>query len=163
MPIDWASMSIFKRTADVNLWGVIEVTKTFLPLIKKVQGRVVNFSSVCGKEFTQQPLTNLHAAFMARYLAPISCRESAFVTILLMKYPHFHRIILVTLSSLLGGLLLPPPAPYPTHHSSNSPVRRHGVEKTWIRATIFSYTSQHLHLTETQTHNGTQLVLFNSE
>ena len=53
MPIDWASMSIFKRTADVNLWGVIEVTKTFLPLIKKVQGRVVNFSSVCGKEFTQ--------------------------------------------------------------------------------------------------------------
>ena len=66
MPIDWASMSIFKRTADVNLWGVIEVTKTFLPLIKKVQGRVVNFSSVGGKEFTQQPLTNLHAAFMAR-------------------------------------------------------------------------------------------------
>ena len=53
MPIDWASMSIFKRTADVNLWGVIEVTKTFLPLIKKVQGRVVNFSSVGGKEFTQ--------------------------------------------------------------------------------------------------------------
>ena len=53
MPIDWASMNIFKRTADVNLWGVIEVTKTFLPLIKKVQGRVVNFSSVCGKEFTQ--------------------------------------------------------------------------------------------------------------
>ena len=43
-------MSIFKRTADVNLWGVIEVTKTFLPLIKKVQGRVVNVSSVGGKD-----------------------------------------------------------------------------------------------------------------
>ena len=50
MPIDWAPMSIFKRTADVNLWGVIEVTKTFLPLIKKVQGRVVNVSSVGGKD-----------------------------------------------------------------------------------------------------------------
>ena len=67
MPIDWASMSIFKRTADVNLWGVIEVTKTFLPLIKKVQGRVVNFSSVGGKDqFLQWPLINFHAAFMAR-------------------------------------------------------------------------------------------------
>ena len=50
MPIDWTPMSIFKRTADVNLWGVIEVTKTFLPLIKKVQGRVVNVSSVGGKD-----------------------------------------------------------------------------------------------------------------
>ena len=56
MPIDWAPMSIFKRTADVNLWGVIEVTKTFLPLIKKVQGRVVNVSSVGGKDlFTLCP------------------------------------------------------------------------------------------------------------
>ena len=50
MPIDWTPMSIFKRTADVNLWGVIEVIKTFLPLIKKVQGRVVNVSSVGGKD-----------------------------------------------------------------------------------------------------------------
>ncbi|KAM7436311.1 Retinol dehydrogenase 5 [Porites harrisoni] len=49
MPIDWTPMSIFKRTADVNLWGAIEVTKTFLPLIKKVQGRVVNVSSVGGR------------------------------------------------------------------------------------------------------------------
>ena len=49
LPIDWAPMSIFKRTADVNLWGLIEMTKTFLPLIKMARGRVVNFASVGGK------------------------------------------------------------------------------------------------------------------
>ena len=38
LPIEWTSMDIFKRTADVNLWGMIDVTKTFLPLVKKTQG-----------------------------------------------------------------------------------------------------------------------------
>lgn len=48
LPIEWTSMNIFKRTADVNLWGMIDVTKTFLPLIKKTHGRVVNLSSIAG-------------------------------------------------------------------------------------------------------------------
>ncbi|KAJ7385408.1 hypothetical protein OS493_016492 [Desmophyllum pertusum] len=39
----------FKRTADVNLWGLIDVTKTFLPLVRKAEGRVVNFSSMLGQ------------------------------------------------------------------------------------------------------------------
>ena len=52
LPIEWTSMDIFKRTADVNLWGMIDVTKTFLPLVKKAQGRVVNFSSAAGKGYT---------------------------------------------------------------------------------------------------------------
>lgn len=49
LPIDWAPMRIFKRTADVNLWGLIEMTKTFLPLVKMARGRVVNFASVGGR------------------------------------------------------------------------------------------------------------------
>ena len=49
LPIDWAPMRIFKRTADVNLWGLIEMTKTFLPLVKMARGRVVNFASIGGK------------------------------------------------------------------------------------------------------------------
>ena len=48
-PIEWTPLEHFKRTADVNLWGTIDVTKTFLPLVKRAQGRVVNFSSVLGK------------------------------------------------------------------------------------------------------------------
>ena len=49
LPIEWAPLNTFQRIADVNLWGMIDVTKTFLPLVKKARGRVVNFSSVSGK------------------------------------------------------------------------------------------------------------------
>ena len=48
-PVEWLPLEKYKRIADVNLWGLIEVTKTFLPLIKKAQGRVVNFSSMLGE------------------------------------------------------------------------------------------------------------------
>ncbi|KXJ26958.1 retinol dehydrogenase 7 [Exaiptasia diaphana] len=47
-PIEWFKMEDFKRMADVNLWGLIEVTQTFLPLVKKAEGRVVNVGSVAG-------------------------------------------------------------------------------------------------------------------
>ena len=48
-PIEWTPLDKYKRTADVNLWGVIDVTKTFLPIIKRAKGRVVNISSFLGK------------------------------------------------------------------------------------------------------------------
>ena len=48
-PIEWIPVETFKRVADVNLWGLMDVTKTFLPLVKKASGRVVNLSSVLGK------------------------------------------------------------------------------------------------------------------
>lgn len=47
--IEWMPFEEFKRTADVNLWGLIDVTKTFLPLVRKAEGRVVNFSSMLGQ------------------------------------------------------------------------------------------------------------------
>jgi len=49
LPIEWTPLSRFKSIADVNLWGLIDMTKTFLPLVKKTKGRVVNFSSVDGR------------------------------------------------------------------------------------------------------------------
>ncbi|XP_048585305.1 short-chain dehydrogenase/reductase family 9C member 7 isoform X2 [Nematostella vectensis] len=48
-PLDWQSLDSIKQTADVNLWGLIDVTKTFLPLLKKAKGRVVNMGSSCGR------------------------------------------------------------------------------------------------------------------
>ena len=48
-PIEWTPLEHMKHIADVNLWGMIDVTKTFLPLIKKSQGRVVNMSSLAGE------------------------------------------------------------------------------------------------------------------
>lgn len=47
-PIEWVPLADFKRNADVNLWGLIDVTKTFLSLVKKAKGRVVLVGSVAG-------------------------------------------------------------------------------------------------------------------
>ena len=38
-----------KKIFDVNVWGVLAVTKTFLPLLKKSRGRIVNVGSITGK------------------------------------------------------------------------------------------------------------------
>lgn len=47
--VDWISSTTFRRVLEVNLFGVVNVTKAFLPLLKKTRGaRIVNLSSVAG-------------------------------------------------------------------------------------------------------------------
>ncbi|XP_028836179.1 retinol dehydrogenase 7-like [Denticeps clupeoides] len=48
-PCDWLSIGDYKSMLDVNLNGVIAVTLSVLPLIKKAKGRVVNVASVFGR------------------------------------------------------------------------------------------------------------------
>ena len=46
--VEMTPESIFRRVLEVNLFGTIRVTKKFLPLVKRAQGRVVNMSSMAG-------------------------------------------------------------------------------------------------------------------
>ncbi|KAL6484523.1 hypothetical protein MHYP_G00065680 [Metynnis hypsauchen] len=48
-PNDWLVIDDFKHMINVNLLGVIAVTQSVLPLIKKAKGRVVNVASVFGR------------------------------------------------------------------------------------------------------------------
>ncbi|XP_048050578.1 retinol dehydrogenase 7-like [Megalobrama amblycephala] len=48
-PNDWLDIEDFKQMIDVNLIGVVAVTLSVLPLIKKAKGRVVNVASVFGR------------------------------------------------------------------------------------------------------------------
>lgn len=48
-PTDWLTISDFKPTLNVNLIGLIEVTLSVLPLIKRARGRIVNIASVFGR------------------------------------------------------------------------------------------------------------------
>ncbi|KAE8278615.1 Retinol dehydrogenase 7 [Larimichthys crocea] len=48
-PCDWLTIDDYKSMLDVNLNGVISVTLSVLPLIKKAKGRVVNVASVFGR------------------------------------------------------------------------------------------------------------------
>jgi len=42
------SEKLFRKVLDVNLLGIVDVTRTFLPLICLAKGRIVNMSSIAG-------------------------------------------------------------------------------------------------------------------
>ena len=47
--LEWQSIDFMKKTFEVNLWGMVRVTKIMLPLLKKSRGRIVNLTSMMGK------------------------------------------------------------------------------------------------------------------
>ena len=49
MPMDLLTIETYEETVAINLLGAIDVTITFLPLVKKALGRVVNVSSLGGR------------------------------------------------------------------------------------------------------------------
>ncbi|XP_004068760.1 11-cis retinol dehydrogenase [Oryzias latipes] len=48
-PSEWMTVDDYHSTLKVNMIGVIAMTTTFLPLIKKARGRIVNVASVLGR------------------------------------------------------------------------------------------------------------------
>lgn len=42
-------MTVYRKCMAVNFFGVVEVTKVFLPLLRKSKGRLVNVSSMGGE------------------------------------------------------------------------------------------------------------------
>ncbi|XP_068519457.1 retinol dehydrogenase 16-like [Anas acuta] len=48
-PNEWLRKDDFVKVLDVNLVGLIEVTLSFLPLVRRARGRVVNVASVMGR------------------------------------------------------------------------------------------------------------------
>ncbi|XP_064630840.1 D-beta-hydroxybutyrate dehydrogenase, mitochondrial-like isoform X2 [Lineus longissimus] len=46
---EWTDVSTYEKIYSVNVFGVIRVTKAFLPLIRKTRGRVVNVASMAGR------------------------------------------------------------------------------------------------------------------
>ncbi|XP_049640024.1 retinol dehydrogenase 16-like [Suncus etruscus] len=48
-PNEWLTRQNFMKILDVNLLGVIDITLSLMPLLRKAQGRVVNVSSVMGR------------------------------------------------------------------------------------------------------------------
>ncbi|KAM6364951.1 retinol dehydrogenase 16-like [Pluvialis apricaria] len=48
-PNEWLTKDDFVKVLDVNLLGLIEVTLSLLPLVRRARGRVVNVASVMGR------------------------------------------------------------------------------------------------------------------
>ncbi|MES2857440.1 MAG: SDR family NAD(P)-dependent oxidoreductase, partial [Bdellovibrionota bacterium] len=47
-PVEALPMKSLRRQYDVNVFGLIETTQVFLPIIRETKGRIVNMSSVGG-------------------------------------------------------------------------------------------------------------------
>ncbi|MEK2688842.1 SDR family oxidoreductase [Bdellovibrio sp. GT3] len=48
-PIEGLDTEEWRRIFEVNLFGMVEMTKTFLPLIRETKGRIVNMGSISGR------------------------------------------------------------------------------------------------------------------
>ena len=59
-PVELLDLDAFRQVYEVNVIGVVAVTKAFLPLLKESRGRIVNISSVSGRVAT--PFTAPYAA-----------------------------------------------------------------------------------------------------
>ena len=46
---EWYTREDFKRVLDVNILGVMDMCVTFLPLVRKAKGRIVNMASTEGR------------------------------------------------------------------------------------------------------------------
>ncbi|KAK3090274.1 hypothetical protein FSP39_010569, partial [Pinctada imbricata] len=47
--IEWCSVTQFQQIMDVNVIGVVRVTKACLPLLREGEGRVINVASLAGR------------------------------------------------------------------------------------------------------------------
>ncbi|BFZ03133.1 hypothetical protein BsWGS_06172 [Bradybaena similaris] len=47
--IEWCSVQEFQKIMDVNVFGIVRVTKAFLPLLRQSEGRVINVASLAGR------------------------------------------------------------------------------------------------------------------
>jgi NAD(P)-dependent dehydrogenase (short-subunit alcohol dehydrogenase family) len=47
-PIEAVPMDSFRKLYDVNVFGLLETTQIFLPIIRETKGRIVNMSSIGG-------------------------------------------------------------------------------------------------------------------
>ena len=52
---EWQTKRLVSRQFDVNVIGALEVSKAFLPMLRKTEGRIVNMMSFC----TDCPLPTL--------------------------------------------------------------------------------------------------------
>ena len=48
-PVEALPLADWRRQFEVNLFGLIATTQTFLPLIRKGQGRIINMGSIAGR------------------------------------------------------------------------------------------------------------------
>ena len=60
LPLEIQSLKNMRKVFDVNVFGLVETTQVFLPILKKNKGRIVNIGSVAGS--VAVPMKGTYAA-----------------------------------------------------------------------------------------------------
>ncbi len=68
-PVEALPLADWRRQFEVNVFGLIATTQTFLPLIRKGRGRILNMGSIAGR--ASMP-----------FMAPYSASKHAFVAVI---------------------------------------------------------------------------------
>lgn len=59
-PLEAIPMAAFRRQFEVNVFGLLDCTQQFMPLLRQGRGRVINVSSIAGRSAT--PILGAYAA-----------------------------------------------------------------------------------------------------
>ena len=86
-PIELLPLADWRRQFEVNVFGLIAVTQTFLPLIRTGHGRIINMGSIAGR--ASMP-------FMAPYAASKHALEAITDALRLELQPWGIRVALIT-------------------------------------------------------------------
>lgn len=85
-PLEAIPIDDLRKQFDVNVFGLVAATQTFLPLLRKGKGRVVNMSSIGGK---------IAQAFMGPYTASKHAVEALSDALRIELEPHGVRVSVV--------------------------------------------------------------------
>ena len=46
---EWLTLDDYKFTMNINFFGMVEMCRVFLPLVRQEKGRIINITSVAGR------------------------------------------------------------------------------------------------------------------
>lgn len=136
--IEWAkpnSLDSYDAHIEVNTYGVIRVTRKFLPLIRKSRGRIVNLSSIIAR--TNMEGINAYGvskAATAKFTEGLQQELAPFGVLAIDVNPWFYKTPLLNPSSVTNGLVR-------RFNESNHEVRESYGEselKRLVSLTVFS-------------------------
>lgn len=107
--IEWAkanSLDSYDAHIEVNTYGVIRVTRKFLPLIRKSRGRVVNLSSIMSR--TNMEGVNAYSvskAATAKFTEGLQQELAPFGVLAIDVNPWFYKTPLLNPSTIVNGMV----------------------------------------------------------
>jgi len=103
-PFDWgADVEFYQKMFDVNVFGMVRVTKSFTPLLRESKGRIVNVASLAGRIATEGLAHYTMAKHSVRAFSDILRRElyNSGIKVIILE-PTFYKTEIINNEQLTG-------------------------------------------------------------